>query len=267
MNDEELLARLGKLAKSQDDAEDAQWETLARGELDPKALAELEARAADDPEVALRLQLFRPLEEATKHRIADALAQDSATGDSDAGDAPENAATRAAVPAGVRRLAPNARWAVVAVPLALAAALALFLLRPQSLSPLPDYSASLRGGQAELRSGDASDAVPRIGPGSEFDLQLRPSVDVDGAVEARAFVVQAGRVTPVAASPRIAPSGGFRLQGRGATWFGAARGKAEMVILVGRQGTLQEIPQSVVRGEQAAPEIQRVVVAVELVDD
>lgn len=252
MTDEELLAQLGQLAKRQDDAEDAQWDALARGELDASALSELEARAADDPEVALRLQLFRPVDDGAKARILEALTS-----------MPRPA--QAARPA--KRRPAAARWALAAVPLAMAAALALFLMRPQALAPLPDYSATLRGGQAEQRSGDESAVTPRIGPGSQLELQLRPSVDVDGAVEARAFVVRAGEVTRLEVSPQIAPSGGFRLQGRAAAWFGSARGPAEMVILVGRVGTLGEIPPGVVRGAQAAPGIQRVVVAVELVDD
>lgn len=271
MNDEDLLAQLGQLAKSQENAESEQWDALASGELDEEALAELEARAAHDPEVALRLQLFRPVDTDTKTRVLETLSGGLVS----ALDAtPEQGSSRPArsAPVGlksppVKRGRRPSRWALAAVPLAVAAAVALLLSRPQSTVPLPDYSAELRGGQSEQRSGTTSNVVPRIGPSSQLELRLRPSVDVKGSVEARAFAVQAERVTPLDATPQIAPSGGVRLQGRAGAWFGAARGNAKIVVLIARPGALQDVPLETVRGEEAAQGIRRMVLPIELVDD
>src|SRR5262245_35980610 len=75
-----LLARLGRLAAEDETAspDDQQLEALCAGRLDAESVRLLEARAAQDPELAARLAAYRPLDDGQRARMAEAIVRETA---------------------------------------------------------------------------------------------------------------------------------------------------------------------------------------------
>ncbi len=103
----------------------------------------------------------------------------------------------------------------LAVPLAAAAAVLFFYLRP-SPNALPAYELSVRSHGAQAwRSGTPAPAErPEFKVGTRFDFTLRPAARVDGEVELRARRVQGERRLPWAPALQRDPSGAFRVTGK-----------------------------------------------------
>ena len=140
MNGDDLLNELVKRKREDDSsaADDPRWEKLSRGELTAAEDAELRAQAVKDPEVALLYDAYRPLSTAAKAAIVARIASPSAA---------------KLVPLRPRRLI-----AVIALPLAAAAAFLVWTTRPQSEpvasldTHFPTYALEAAGGDRAQRS-------------------------------------------------------------------------------------------------------------------
>lgn len=248
MTEDESLDALGALERQQQADEDPVWELLAEGKLDPDALAELERRAATDPDVAERLQLFRPFDDEVQARFADAIAPP------------------ATPPASIAKARRRPRIAMTLIPLGLAAALAIFLMRPQYLAPLPGYAAVVSGGQSEMRSPDSTEGPTRLSSDSELEVVLRPAVAVEGEVRVQWYVLSQDGVAEVSVKTERATSGALRMRERASTLFGDRRGEVALVALIGRPEAFRGDLSTEVRGRVGSPVMQRVQISVALTE-
>ena len=217
------LDALGELARSEERPSDERWEALTRGEMPAEELAELERRAETDPEIARMLELHRPLDREARQRIVGRL-----------------------TPAKVVPL--WQRVVTVAVPLAAAAALVLWLAQPAHVSPLPAYQLSASG-ESAVRS-DPSTAGPiRLTPGSQLRLVIRPATAVEGDVAVRFHAKQADQIEPLAIEAERAEAGALRLNAPAERIFGSRRGTWTLVALVGRPEVLERDAAHILRSE------------------
>jgi len=221
MKDEELLQRLGDLARDEDAADplDARWDRLAADDLSAEERAELE-RLAEESEVAeAALGAFSPLDDELLDRIAERVVEERGA---------------RVIPFRKRSLV---RWGAVAVPLLAAAAVALLVVLPSGVAPLPDYGIEVGGGDRAVRSGGpVPGGTPRLSPTSHFDLVLRPSTAVVGPVEVAGWLLVAGGPTPLPLHGHLSEGGAARLGGGAVELFGAAPGEREIIIVVARPG-------------------------------
>lgn len=241
----DLLDALGAVAREQErSVESERWEALARGELSPAQVAEIEREAADDPETAELLELYRPIDAEARARIVERLAPPAPT------------------PIPLWKRVP---WVVV--PVAAAAALMIWLMQPARLAPLPEYRALAEGGQSIERAGPAAEGPLVLGPDSVLTLVLRPATDVAGNVEARFFVGEGDALSEVPLRAERATAGSLRVQAKASEVFGARRGDLRLVAVVGRPEALAS---GALNKAKAAPDRgsgwQRVSVEVRLSD-
>jgi hypothetical protein len=136
------------------------------------------------------------------------------------------------IPLGRRR----GPWlALASTAVAMAAAVALLVLRAPPGDGLPPYALTFTGGEA-LQRGEPAAELPRIQRGSRFVMTLRPATPTAGPLEGRAFLVQGGQQTPLEVSARVSPDGAVRLTGTVGAFPGA--GDAEIVAVVGHPAAL-----------------------------
>ncbi len=238
-DDEHLLRDLGRYLRAQRrDPDGLRFERLAQEALSREEQAALEADAATDPELAVRVKAHLPLSPAVRAQIAARVlatvranppqADDSAASagaDALGSDAVANGPVllRAAGAAGELR-APRARGSARAVralwlaaPLSAAAGFFLWMASVRSPSEsLPSYSLEVTGAQAELRGPaartDAAHAPIRVGPSTELTLVLRPASEVRGEVSAAVFLAPlTGEPVPWPAQVVKASSGALRV--------------------------------------------------------
>ncbi|MCA9556726.1 MAG: hypothetical protein KC933_42275, partial [Myxococcales bacterium] len=163
---EDLPIRVAQRLREEDEALDPRLERLAMGALSPEALAELEADAARDPELARQVALFRPLSSELQDRLTEQMS------------------------APVAKVIRPARWTRWGLPIVTLAAAALLLMTLRGPSALPSYAGRVEGGDVVLR-GEPTPAAQgrRVMRGdSLLTLELSPATQVDGAVVARAYV-------------------------------------------------------------------------------
>jgi hypothetical protein len=113
---------------------------------------------------------------------------------------------------------------------------------PRSLGSLPDYAIEIEGELREERSspaGPARDHISRFAPGGRISILARPAQRVEGAVEARAFLLRGGEARPWEVPITVAEGGAVRITGAAKQLFaGIPPGRYELVIAVGRPGSL-----------------------------
>lgn len=213
-------------------------ERLARGELAPARLAQLELQSETDRELRLALEAFRPLGAAALDRISERVASGgAASGPREVLGAPSGEpASREGVPERSARARSRARRIGAAAPLlAAAAALLLWLQRP-AIAPLGEYRVEVAGALAESR-GPASPrdgrepARLRVLPGARLELVVRPAVAGSTAVDAHVFIESAGERRPVEAAVARSGSGSLRL-----SLQLPASGLGDLVVIVARTG-------------------------------
>ncbi|TKD05045.1 hypothetical protein [Polyangium fumosum] len=227
MKDDDLLDALGRAARKDDRLADPRWDALARGELSDEEIKTL-AEGSDAARDAV--EAFRPLGEPTRARLTEqALA---ALGAQNPGAAPAEV---------VRRKHPR-RALFVLLAACLAALVAfVWLARNDAGPPLPAYALAVEGGDRPFRADTPSPDEPRLAPGSRLSLSIRPAADVLGAVEARAYSIRDGVVAPSRPRIEIAASGAMLVTGTREELFpDVGPGRLQIVILVGRPGTLPE---------------------------
>lgn len=227
MREDDVLGQVRDHVRSER-ADDAALEAVARGEVGSEAVAELERRAAEEPEVAAMLASSRPLGADVEERIAARVGLRS-------GRAAVKPAA-AARPGGpvVRSLA--RRVAVFAGPLALAAAVLVWVMAGRNGEPghalLPDYAVSATSDQT--MRGPAADPTPAAGlrlhaGDAPFEIVLRPATRAGTRVVAYAFAIGEGEPNPIEAKVEIAPEGSIRIRGRAR----ALQGAREVRVVVG----------------------------------
>jgi len=230
MNGDDLLNELAK-RKREDGAsaaDDARWEKLSRGELSPAEDAELRAQAAKDPEAALLYEAYRPLSTAVKEAIVARIVSPPAT---------------KVVP-----LRPWRRVAVIALPLAAAAAFLVWTNRPRSEpiasldTGVPTYALEAAGGDRTQRSAHE----PATGPivlqrDSTLDLVLRPSTPSSTPVTVRAFLVQGNDAHAWTPPMQRSADGAVRVVGAAAA-LGVGAGTWDVVFALGSAGAVPTDP-------------------------
>ncbi len=236
MKDDELLKGLTAAARDEAhaSASDATWTALAHGTLDDAALADLEARAADDPEVAQGLSTFAPFDKAFEETIALSFVASPKS----------ERETRAKVAPFVSRPPRPSllkRASTIGAPLALAAGVALFVgLRGQGGAALPAYELVMTANAQELRAGEphAVTGEARLHPHAYFEAFARPTTPAGGALEARAALVRDGHAQLWSAPLSISKDGVVTLAGACESLFPSTTGAYEVVVAVARRGEL-----------------------------
>ena len=245
MSEDPLLRELGRLAKEENEAEEARrderWDRLAAGTLGAGEDAALRALAATSLAVREAYEAFRPLGADFQARVVAALE----------GELRRPAA--AAEPREPRsrplQFRPRTWWFAGSLAAAAAAASGLLLVvrGPATMPPLPHYSAELRGGIQTQRGASSPAAGPRLfAPGSRLSFVVRPEHAIAGEVEARALLARGAEnvpcqpEAPAAPAPRldISASGVVRLQGTIGEDIRLPPGPERVWIVVGRRGRI-----------------------------
>jgi len=236
---DKLLQELGRVARERQHAEarDARWESLTEGTLSEEERRELERLAEEDPSTAETYEAFKPLDAGAKERIAARLERQLAE---------EPAQEAAPPPARVVPISSSRRWRGLAPALAAmaAAAAVLVVVLPRQGPPLPAYTLALSSEQG-VRSGAPGPEVPRLGPGSQLDLLLRPEQAVEGPVEVRAFLLRPGEARAWNPPLERSPEGAVRIRGPVETLLSIPPGEWTLAVAVGRPGALPESPDEI----------------------
>jgi hypothetical protein len=217
MSEDDIVAQIGKHEREAR-KDDARFDRVARGEADAAELAELERAAADDPELAARLEGSRPLDPAVVDRIAASVPK------------PAKPAPKVVVGPWRRRLT------LAAGPLALAAAMLVYVTaqRGPSLPELPAYSVTALGEQTMRGPAEASarlHVAKTPERNARFEIVLRPATAPAGKVVAYAFTLASSDAepAPLEAKVEVAPEGAVRLTGPSRALLGAK----EIRVVVG----------------------------------
>jgi hypothetical protein len=175
------------------------------------------------------VRLFEPLGPAFVDRATQAALAGlgkatpvTGTGDSPASVVPLHAPPR-------RRML----WALV--PMAAAAGIALWAMRPPPAGRLAEYGLELTGGLADTRSDDpAARSAPKLGPGARLNLVLRPTRESNRPVVAQAWLARDGKLQAWPVVPEISPAGAVRIAGsfEALGLGGLAPGEWEAVVVV-----------------------------------
>ena len=224
VSDEQLIEELSRIAAEEGKPE-AELLALCRGDLSTEATAALAHRAADDPKLRRDIEAFRPLDEATKARISQALL--AQTG----GNRADTRAKPSTSPRARQRFV-LANWAL-GFAVAAQAAVVLAVLVGHRIEALPSYHSEVQGGLSQTR-GRAPTASAVLSRSSKLRVVLRPEKTVRGLVTARVFYRQARRWRPIATPPRLSKSGSVQIEipARAIFAMGAAP-KCTLVVLVG----------------------------------
>ena len=140
----------------------------------------------------------------------------------------------------------EAKHSIAAVALlaaAVASAVLLVLLRLHFQPPLvPSYELAESAPEMALKSGD------------RFEMTLRPSSAVQGAIAARAFLLRGSEVRPWDAPFSVGADGAVRIVGQVDLLFaGVPRGRWEVAVAVGRPELLPTAPDDILRGRNDDP--------------
>lgn len=226
--------------------DDALFERVARGTASPEELESLEARAASDESIRLRLDASRPLDDAALDRIAARIAK------------PAEHTRSPEVGGGRRDTTVVSLWkrraVMLAGPLALAAAMVLYITAGPGLGPsgptIPSYAISATS-EKEMR-GDAPVAT-RLRLGSHandrdarFTIVLTPETAVPAKVVAYAFVMSVPEPTPLEAKIETSAEGAIKISGASRTLDGAK----ELRVVVGPPSSIGRFDDAITRAQK-----------------
>lgn len=220
MKDDDVLETLSHIGDHvrRERADDAALEAVARGESASasEAVRALEERAKREPETAAMVAASRPSGDAAVERVVARVgAKANANAKADA-----NAKANAK---GGRLIALVRRASVVVAPLAVAAAVVLYLGRGGgSREALPEYSV-VASGEKDTRGADEAQARLELrgGEGATFEIVARPGTDAGAHVVAYVFAIGEGEPNPVDAKVEVAFGGSVRIRGRARALDGA----------------------------------------------
>jgi len=235
MKDDDLLAALRDHVRAER-ADDATLEAIAgagRSAARPSdaglreastsaSVAALEARAAEDPAVAELLRATQPLGPEAEARIVArslaARAPVTPSKDDPSKPTAEEGVKRPTAASGGVVVSLLRRSALLVGPLALAAAIALYVTAgPGPGVDLPSYEVTAAGEQSMRGPATSPTSGPRIrvgAPEATFQIVLRPEVTVAAKVAVWAFTVGAGEPDALDAKVELAPEGGVRIRGK-----------------------------------------------------
>jgi hypothetical protein len=254
--DEVLLRALGRVAAEEErlSPDDQELELMCAGHLPEDRVRVLEARAAGDPELARRLEAYRPVDTASRARLTAALVRE-VVGAASGGFAPAEGDTAHGRELPIRkklraRLLSARSFGSAMVVAAAAAAVLWISHRARSTDhavPLPAYALDVVGGLRELRGIDAPNAGPiRLLPDSPLQLVMRPASATRERIAVESFLVRdRDRGTAPSGGDdamierliipfEISPDGAARARGTATTLFGARRGHWRLVLVVGK---------------------------------
>lgn len=232
---------------------DPRWDALAAGTATDEELAALEELAAADPSAADAPRAFAPFGQAEKDRFLEAIRGTLAAPPAVV-DAPPPSSRRAPLVPLVRaKPSRGTRFGYVAAALALAAGLALVVLRSGGPAGpgLPGYSLELSSEQ-EIRGEPA--AAGELRPGGRLVLSLRPDVALDGELTARVFVALGGVALPVDGRAEVSAEGAVRFEGKLPSAL--VPGAGELVVLVGRPAAVLAVSPARVLAEADGAELR-----------
>lgn len=135
--------------------------------------------------------------------------------------------------------------ALLVVPAAVVVTGALLALRLYFQPPtVPPYRL-----EGHLAGPAEETALPR---GGHFEVEIRPTAPVTGAVGARAFLLRGNEVRPWTAPFEVDRDGSIRISGAVDVLFAnVPAGEWEIAVAVGRPETLPTAPNDVLRGRDA----------------
>jgi hypothetical protein len=142
--------------------------------------------------------------------------------------------------------------AVAIVPVAALVAAGLVYLRLRVQPPtVPAYSLVSVTGEVDARGARAGT------PPASFDIEVRPASPVQGAVGARAFLLQGDEVHAWDPPFSVAGDGTVRITGAAARLFaGFAPGTWDVALAVGRPELLPTAPRDVLRARDAGAHVE-----------
>lgn len=251
MKEDDVLGQIKEHVRAER-SDDVALEAVARGE----TVEALEGRAAEDAEVAALLAASRPLGAAVEERIAARIAPAS------------RPVTRATPKTNVVPFA--RRLAMVAGPLALAAAVLLYVVAGRDgqsgLALLPDYAVSASGDQTMRGPAPAvSTNALRLHAGdAPFEIVARPATTAGTKVVAYVFAIGEGEPSPVDAKIKISPEGSIRIQGRAR----ALQGARELRVVIGvAEGSIKRFDDALGRASNGKSDASVRVFTVPIVRD
>jgi hypothetical protein len=222
VEDEQLLLELAVRWTERKDPVDPRYERLALGDAD--AREELEAGAAFSEDARAQLELYRPIDDVAKKRIAAAL-DESAGRDL---DRPQPMRWR------------RAQWMRRVLPLAAVASVALIfglvVLRKPRPEALPTYMLQIVGGQSALRSPGMVSDVVSLRPGGALELIVRPETPYPESPALEAYLERAGKRTPLRGAWTFSANGAAKLVAEVDPLFAEDPSEGELVVVIGRDG-------------------------------
>lgn len=256
--DDDLLRTLGRFAAEEErlSPDDQELELMCAGQLPEERIRALEARAAGEPELARRLDAYRPLDAGSRAKLTAALVHEVSSASGSTFAPADGRQARDQHPP-VRRVNrarfPSARSLGSAVAaIAVAAAVAMVWVNhrrssPGQAAPLPGYQLDIVGGMRELRAPAAPDGGPiRLRPGSPVQLLVRPASATRERIVVESFLMRDVAPDPLARAGdevtfepltipfEISPDGAARARGNAAALFGVRRGRWRLVLIVER---------------------------------
>jgi hypothetical protein len=236
-------------------ADDAALEALARGDESSPQVVKLVERAANDREAAALVDASRPLGADAEERIAARLSPK-----------PMVSTSAAAAPKPGRVLAFVRRSAVYVAPLAVAAAVLVYVGRGDTThASLPDYSV-VATSEKEMRGADPA-AAPhtqlelRGGTDAVFELVVRPATSVPVKVVAYVFAIGEGEPNAVDAKVEVAPEGAVRISGRARALAGAR----EVRVVLGPASDFKRYEDALSRAREGKSDAQVRVLVVPII--
>ncbi|MCA9544072.1 MAG: hypothetical protein KC613_06760 [Myxococcales bacterium] len=147
------------------------------------------------------------------------------------------------------------RWLASGVGLALAAALAVFLLtRGPALAPLPGYQLSATAGDQLQRGPEdpQAGAVARYTPGSRLVLVARPATDLAQAPQVHVWLAQGDALTRLDVPVQVSPTGAVKVELEAGASLPAKPGPGAVVLVV-RPAGLDTPDDALIQAADPAP--------------
>jgi hypothetical protein len=143
-------------------------------------------------------------------------------------------ATKHRSPPSKARVLRFGRMQALAAPLALAAAIALFIGTRPTSEPLPEYTVSIVSAKATRGDATTKNEEVTLDPNGDLELVLRPAVPARG-VSATATLVRGNTTRPWTPPMEISSDGAIRIAGKNQALFPETRGSYEIVVTIKNQ--------------------------------
>ena len=193
---------------------------LAEGSLSSQERAALEAQAAEDPNLAARLALYQPLDEAAMQRMEQTVAASS--------------------PARRRWRPPLVGGAIAAVA---ATSIAVAFVVPPTAA-VGTYQLTVRGGRAATFRGPPmeQDDLKLMFADIPIELQVQPDVDIDVDTQLVLFARREGKWHRLSAPSTRSPAGVFRIRDTVKRVFAPAPGADRLRVVVAPKSSQVGLP-------------------------